>query len=451
MLGKLKCKYLKKYRELIAKEYDIKGFKYKECKSKGECIGTCPKCEEELKELNVKVNEKIEKMSTTFGGLNLGYNDKFIKSVNSKLILNDEDDGWNFIENKYRFIELSKTLDNVDCHTPIKLYNYRINKSKDILSELICNPSKTVGKIFGIERLCINTDGEGITTLVGMAGCPLNCKYCINKDIGIIHNITVDELYDLVLVDDLYYNSSNGGICFGGNEPLLQADFILSFIEKVRKEKKTWKIGIETSLTVYDYSNDNSVEKLLKNVDYIIADIKSMDKLKYQNYTNCNNMSITSLYKNLEYLVQNVPKNKITIKVPTIPYFTEDEDVSNSIKDLLEIGFLYKNIKVIDYIVPKDSKIDFNDEHLEGEIDSESLNDIDGFIEIDEDILENCRLEGELSLDAYNEDNSEDDIPDLDINISESQSEYKNKGNYFNDYFKISEGAIKEIKYNKNQ
>jgi pyruvate formate lyase activating enzyme len=398
MSGKLKCKYLKEYRAKIASKYGIKGFKYKKCKSKGECIGTCPKCEEELKELNVKVNEKIEKMSTTFGGLNLGYNDKFIKSVNSKLILNeDEDDGWNFIENKYRFIELLKTLDNVDCHTPIKLYNYRINKSKDILSELIRNPSKTVGKIFGIERLRINTDGEGITTLVGMAGCPLKCVYCINKDIGTIHNITVDELYDLVLQDDLYYNSSDGGICFGGNEPLLQADFILSFIKKVRKEKKTWKIGIETSLSVY---NSSSIEELLKNVDYIIADIKSMDKLKYQAYTNCSDIEISMLYKNLKYILEKVCRTNLTIKVPIIEGYTNDSDVSKSVRDLLQMGFLYKNIKVVEYVIPE-SVIQnnlLNDDCLTGYMEPQYYNKEDGNI----GLLE-WDMEGDIDPQYYDE------------------------------------------------
>ena len=34
--------------------------------------------------------------------------------------------------------------------------------------------------ITGINRIRINTDGDGVTTLVCFYGCPLNCKYCIN-------------------------------------------------------------------------------------------------------------------------------------------------------------------------------------------------------------------------------------------------------------------------------
>lgn len=34
--------------------------------------------------------------------------------------------------------------------------------------------------IMGVERLRINSDGDGVTTLVGFYGCPLRCRYCLN-------------------------------------------------------------------------------------------------------------------------------------------------------------------------------------------------------------------------------------------------------------------------------
>ncbi len=32
-----------------------------------------------------------------------------------------------------------------------------------------------------IERLRMGTDGAGVTTLVAGAGCPLSCRWCINR------------------------------------------------------------------------------------------------------------------------------------------------------------------------------------------------------------------------------------------------------------------------------
>ena len=57
MKGKDKCNYLKKLRNKAAKANGI-DYHSEECKFKGECLGTCPKCEAELRELTKKINEK---------------------------------------------------------------------------------------------------------------------------------------------------------------------------------------------------------------------------------------------------------------------------------------------------------------------------------------------------------------------------------------------------------
>lgn len=50
MRGKEKCKALKKLRKQIAEENDI-AYAVSECTFQGECKGTCPKCEAELRYL----------------------------------------------------------------------------------------------------------------------------------------------------------------------------------------------------------------------------------------------------------------------------------------------------------------------------------------------------------------------------------------------------------------
>ncbi len=50
MKGKEKCKALKEIREQIAKENDIP-FAVSQCTHQGDCRGTCPRCESELKYL----------------------------------------------------------------------------------------------------------------------------------------------------------------------------------------------------------------------------------------------------------------------------------------------------------------------------------------------------------------------------------------------------------------
>ena len=50
MLGKQKCKILKEIRQRIAEENDIP-YITKECTFHGDCSGTCPRCESELRYL----------------------------------------------------------------------------------------------------------------------------------------------------------------------------------------------------------------------------------------------------------------------------------------------------------------------------------------------------------------------------------------------------------------
>lgn len=55
--GKKKCKILKQIRQEIAKANDIE-FVTSECKHKGNCEGTCPKCEEELRYLESELEQR---------------------------------------------------------------------------------------------------------------------------------------------------------------------------------------------------------------------------------------------------------------------------------------------------------------------------------------------------------------------------------------------------------
>ena len=57
MSGKSKCKILKQIRQQIATENDIE-FITSECKFQGECSGTCPKCEAEVRYLEQELQKR---------------------------------------------------------------------------------------------------------------------------------------------------------------------------------------------------------------------------------------------------------------------------------------------------------------------------------------------------------------------------------------------------------
>lgn len=87
--------------------------------------------------------------------------------------------------------------------------------------------------VIGVSRHRIGIDGKGVTTLVAFHGCPLHCKYCLNPEAldsdESMARYKPETLLEKVRIDDLYFRTTGGGICFGGGEPLLQVDFIIRF------------------------------------------------------------------------------------------------------------------------------------------------------------------------------------------------------------------------------
>lgn len=57
MNGKSKCKLLKEIRKQIARSNDI-AYVTSECKYQGECTGTCPKCEAEVRYLEQELSKR---------------------------------------------------------------------------------------------------------------------------------------------------------------------------------------------------------------------------------------------------------------------------------------------------------------------------------------------------------------------------------------------------------
>ena len=75
-----------------------------------------------------------------------------------------------------------------------------------------------------------------------------------------------------------------------------------------------------------------------------IVDIKDMNESIYKQYTGVE----SKVVRQLKTIKKCVPIEKITIKVPHIPYFNTDEDVKRSVDQLQKMGFT--NIVETSYI-----------------------------------------------------------------------------------------------------
>lgn len=206
------------------------------------------------------------------------------------------------------------------------------------------NTSKIKGNIVVCNRLRIDTDGKGVTTLVGMKGCPLKCKYCINKNLDGSTNKyhSVEDLFNTVKRDDIYFQESGGGICFGGHEPLLQSEYIREFKELLLKLGIGWKIYIETSLNV----DTKEVINVISSIDSWIIDIKDMNPRIYEEYTGKSNELVK---ENLGILVRNIELHKIRIRLPLIEGYNSIADREKSKLELLSMGFGAHNFDEFTY------------------------------------------------------------------------------------------------------
>lgn len=191
----------------------------------------------------------------------------------------------------------------------------------------------------GINRHRMGTDGKGISTLITFYGCPLNCKYCLNPQCKSESTpctyIEPNDLVNLLMVDDIYFQSTGGGIVFGGGEPLLNAEYIKEVCDLVPLQ---WKIRIETSLNV----KWDKIELLLPYIDQWIIDIKDSNTEIYKNYTGVDNLKV---YDNVLRLSHKAGKEKLLIRIPKIPNYNTEKNIQESVKLYYNLG----NIDIFNY------------------------------------------------------------------------------------------------------
>ena len=192
---------------------------------------------------------------------------------------------------------------------------------------------KRRARIAGIARHRLSTDGDGVTTLVVLHGCPLRCRYCLNPqtlgDGSCFREYSPRQLYAETRVDELYFIATGGGVTFGGGEPCTHSSFILKFRKLCGPE---WKINLETSLNV----PETNIRALLPVVNTLIVDIKDMDPEIYGSYTGRSNDLVIG---NLRLIAQAGRQSDCLIRLPLIPDYNTEAHREDSRKALETLGF----------------------------------------------------------------------------------------------------------------
>ena len=130
--------------------------------------------------------------------------------------------------------------------------------------------------------------------------------------------MTAQEVFDEVLKDKMFYDTSGGGITITGGEPSFQADFTLKILSLAKES------GISLAIETCGIGSREFYEKAADLGTTFLFDIKCIDSEKHRKLTGADNFHIMSI---LDYLMER--NADIIIRLPLIPDCNDsDEDIA---------------------------------------------------------------------------------------------------------------------------
>ena len=226
------------------------------------------------------------------------------------------------------------------------------------------------GQIFNIQHFSTE-DGPGVRTTVFFQGCPLRCAWCANPEsreavrqlahraalcvkcgccikacprdalsvrdgavridraacdgCGVCAEVCpshamffygeekrLDAVWEEVLRDRGYYETSGGGVTCSGGECMLQADFVTELFRRCRAE------SIHTALDTCGQFPPEAVDKALPFTDLVLYDIKTLDSAAHRRFTGAGNeLILENLKRILAYPAT------VYIRIPVIPGYND--------------------------------------------------------------------------------------------------------------------------------
>ncbi|MCL5986862.1 MAG: glycyl-radical enzyme activating protein [Actinobacteria bacterium] len=237
------------------------------------------------------------------------------------------------------------------------------------------------GFIFDIKRMALH-DGPGIRTTVFLKGCNMSCKWCHNPEsisskLELLFNaskcimcrkckevcergvhefmeerhivnrekcnqcgdcarecpsqalemcgegMSVTEVMNIVMRDEIFYKNSGGGITISGGEPLCQPDFTFALLKEAKKR------GLHTVLDTNGNYSWEKIEPMLPYIDLIRFDLKHINSDIHRSFTGTSNSLIL---ENLRRLAED--DHKLVVSYPMIPGVN---DSIGNLKNMMKI------------------------------------------------------------------------------------------------------------------
>ena len=116
-----------------------------------------------------------------------------------------------------------------------------------------------------------------------------------------------------VLQDVPFYEESGGGVTLSGGEPLLQAGFAADLLRGCKRH------GLHTALDTCGHAPWETFERVRRDVDLFLYDVKLMDDERHRRFTGVSNALIL---RNLRALAE--AGHRVRFRLPVIPGVNDD-------------------------------------------------------------------------------------------------------------------------------
>jgi len=200
--------------------------------------------------------------------------------------------------------------------------------------------------VFDIKRFAVH-DGPGIRTTVFLKGCPLRCWWCHNPESQEHEPVEVrverklngkplegrkvygrlmreEEVMEVVLRDQAFYEESGGGVSFSGGEPLMQPAALKDLLARSKEH------GLHTTVDTCGYAPWKSFQGILEDTDLFLFDLKHLDPELHRTYTGVDNKEILA---NADRLLKQGAR--VIFRIPVIPGLNTSPAEIRAMKEFL--------------------------------------------------------------------------------------------------------------------
>jgi len=178
-----------------------------------------------------------------------------------------------------------------------------------------------------VQAISLNPDGKGIVIDRDLCNNCGDCTKVCTESALTMHgkDYTLEEVFEEVKRDEMFYRNTGGGVTCSGGEPLAQPAFVAALFEKCRQ------VGIPTALDTTGHASRSALDQVLAYTDLLLFDLKCMDS---NDSLAAVGQSNELMLENAEYAMKgDVP---IIIRIPLIPGITEKTENLQKIAEFVK-------------------------------------------------------------------------------------------------------------------